>query len=174
MCVIYRVENLWSLRITGIILDLPQAGAAGNVIYDLMERRQLILVRRLREVSDPSDVNASISKVILGAQVGEPIQFLVAADAGIGAVLRDDQTVGAESLTGVTTEDVALDEDVVVGPGVDGLEVKVVVVVVVDVLAAETTRWATGTLALPAVVVVGDAELEGIHLAQHVAVTDQR
>lgn len=155
-------------------LDLAQAGAARNIIYDLVKRRQLILVRSLREVSNPSNVDTSISKIILGAQVGESIQLLVAADAGVGAVLGDDQTVGAESLAGVAAEDVALDEDVVVGAGMNGLEVKVVVVVVVDVLTAESTGWATSALALPAVVVVGDAELEGIYLAQHVAVTNQR
>lgn len=56
----------------------------------------------------------------------------------------------------------------------DGLEVKVVVVVVVDVLAAETACGAAGALALPAVVVVGDAELEGVYLAEDIAVTNER
>lgn len=156
------------------VLDLAQAGATRNVIYDLVKRRQLILVRSLREVSDPSNIDTSISKIILGAQVGESIQLLVAADASVRAILGDDQTVGAESLAGVAAEDVALDEDVVVGAGVDGLEVKVVIVVVIDVLTAESTGRAAGALALPAVVVVGDAELEGVYLAQHVAVTNQR
>lgn len=159
---------------TCLILDLAQAGTAGNISDDRVERCQIILVRRLCEIPNPRNVDPSTPKVILGAQVGKPIQLLVAADARVGAVLGDDQAVGAQGLAGVAAEDVALDEDVVVGAGVDGLEVKVVVVVVVDVLAAEAPGGAAGALALPAVVVVGDAELERVYLAEGVAVANER
>lgn len=155
-------------------LDLAQAGTAGNISDDRVERCQIILVRRLSEIPNPRDVDTSIPKIVLGAQVGKPVQLLVAADAGVGAVLGDDQAVGAQGLAGVAAEDVALDEDVVVGAGVDGLEVKVVVVVVVDVLAAEAPGGAARALALPAVVVVGYAELERVYLAENVAVANER
>lgn len=155
-------------------LDLSEAGTAGDISDDSVERGQCILVRRLCEIPDPRDINTSTPKVVLGTQVGKPIQLLVTADARVGAVLGDDQAVGAQGLAGVAAEDVALDEDVVVGAGVDGLEVKVVVVVVVDVLAAEAPGGAAGALALPAVVVVGDAELERVYLAEDVAVANER
>lgn len=56
----------------------------------------------------------------------------------------------------------------------DGLEEEVIVVVVVDVLATEASGGTTSTDGLPLVVVVGDAELASIDLAEDIAVANER
>lgn len=55
--------------------------------------------------------------------------------------MGNDKTVGAQCLEGVAAEDVALDKDLVVGAGVDGLVMEVIVEVVVQMLMSVSTSW---------------------------------
>lgn len=113
-------------------------------------------------------------KALTGTKVRVAVELLVTADASVGRVLRDDQAVGAQGLAGLAAENVALDEDLVVGARVDGLVEEVLVEVVVDVLAAEAAGGAARAHVLPPVVVVGDVQLAGVDVAEIGVVADQR
>jgi hypothetical protein len=52
-----------------------------------------------------------IASVLTSSEVCETIKFLVTANAGVRRVHWDNQAVGAQSFTGVTTEDIALDKN---------------------------------------------------------------
>lgn len=77
---------------------------------------------------------------LTGAKVSKSINLIIAIRRGVRGVHWDDKTVGAQCLGGVATEDVALDKDLVVGAGVDGLVMEVIVEVVVQMLVSESTR----------------------------------
>jgi hypothetical protein len=110
---------------------------------------------------------------LTGSQIGETVQLLITTGAGVWRVLRNDQTVGAEGLAGVAPEDVALDEHLVVGAGVDGLVVEVDVEVVVDVLVTEAAGGTASAHVLPVVVMVGDVEVAKVDIAQGSVVADE-
>lgn len=110
---------------------------------------------------------------LTGSEVGEPIELLITADAGVGAVLGNDQAVGAQGLASVAPEDVALHENLVVAPRVDRLIEEILVQVVVHVLVAEAAGGTAGAAALPVVVVVGDVQSAEVDVAEGVAVADE-
>lgn len=76
---------------------------------------------------------------LTSAKVSKSINLIISIRRGVGGVHWDDKPVGAQCLGGVAAEDVTLDEDLVVGAGVDGLVVEVIVEVVVEMLMSEST-----------------------------------
>jgi hypothetical protein len=113
-------------------------------------------------------------RALTGSEIGETVQLFVATGASVRRIFGNDQTIGAERLAGVAPEDVALDEHLVVGAGVDGLVVEVDVEVVVDVLVAKTAGGAASAHVLPVVVMVGDMEVAKVDIAQGSVVADER
>lgn len=73
------------------------------------------------------------------AKISKSINLIIAIGRGVGGVMGNDKTVGAQCLEGVPAEDVALDKDLVVGAGVDGLVMEVIVEVVVQMLMSVST-----------------------------------
>lgn len=145
--------NFWPSK---TLLDLAKTSAALHNLLNLLEWSKLVLVRRLSEVADLSNVDTSLSEVVLCTKVREAVQFVVAVGASVGAILWNDKSVCAESLARLALEDITFNENLVVAARVDGLVQEVNIEVVEDVLVTETASRATGTLVLPVVVVVGD------------------
>lgn len=125
------------LRPSKDLLDLAKTGAALHNLLNLLEWSKLVLVRRLGEVADLSNVDTSLSEVVLCTKVSEAVQFVVAVGASVGAVLRDDKSVCTESLACLALEDITFNEDLVIAAGVDGLVQEVNIEVVEDVLVTE-------------------------------------
>ena len=126
------------------------------------------------EVADLSDVDASLSKIVLRSKVGESVNLKVTVGAGVRAVLGDDETICAERLAGLAFEDIAFDEYLVVAAGVNGLVEEVDIEVVVDVLVAEAASGATSSIIPPVVMVVGDVEMALVDISQRIAVANKR
>lgn len=76
---------------------------------------------------------------LTSAKVSKPINLIITIRRGVWGVHWDDKAVGAQCLGGVAAEDVTLDQDLVVGAGVDGLVMVVIVEVVVKMLVSEST-----------------------------------
>ena len=118
--------------------------------------------------------HSCLAKIVLRAEVGESVKFVVTIGAGVGAVLGDDETVCAQCLPRVTSENVALDENLVVTSTVDSLVQEILVQIIVDMLVTEAASWATSTGVPPIVVVVGDVKMSRVDVPESVAVSDQR
>lgn len=117
--------------------------------------------------------HSRLAEIVLRAEVGKSVKFVVTVGAGVGAVLGDDETVGAQCLPCVTGEDIALNENLVVTSAVDSLVQKILVQVVVDVLVTEAASRATSTRISPVVVVVSDVKMPSIDVPESVAVSNQ-
>jgi hypothetical protein len=117
--------------------------------------------------------HARFSKVIFSPQVGKSVKLVVPIGAGVGAVLRDDQTVGAQCFSCVTSENVAFDENLVIASAVDSLVQEVLVQVVVDVLVTKAASRAAGAAIPPVVVVVGDVQMARVDVPESIAIANQ-
>lgn len=111
--------------------------------------------------------------LLTSTKVSESIKLVVTIGAGVGAVLRDDETIRAQCLPCVTGEDIALDEDLVVASAVDSLVQEVLAQVVVDVLVAKATSRATGAGIPPVVVVVSNVEVARVDISESITVANQ-
>lgn len=111
---------------------------------------------------------------LTGAKISKSVQLLVTTGAGIRRVVGDHETVCAERFTGVSSEHVALDEDLVVGARMNCLRQEVLVEVVVNMLTAETACGPAGAFVLLVVVVVSDVEAAGVEIAEVGVVAHQR
>lgn len=68
-----------------------------------------------------------LAKIVLRAEIGKSIEFVVTIGAGVGTVLGNDKTVGAQCLPCVTSENIALNENLVVTSAMNGLIQEVLV-----------------------------------------------
>lgn len=156
-----------------MLLDLAEACTALHNLLYLPQRCELVPVRRMGEVADLSDIHTGLSKVVLRSKVCKSVNLKVTVRAGIWAILGDDETICAERLAGLSPEDVAFDQHLVVTARVDGLVEEVHVEVVVDVLMTEAASRATSSLIAPVVVVVGDVEMALVDISQRIAVANE-
>lgn len=75
--------------------------------------------------------------ILTRTQIRKSINLLIPTDTRIRTILRDHQSIRIERNRRVADELVALDENLVVGSGVDGLVEVVFVEIVVDMLMSE-------------------------------------
>lgn len=112
--------------------------------------------------------------ILTSTEIGKPINLEITIRAGVGAVLGNDKAVGAQCLPCVASENIALNQNLVITSAVDGLVQEVLVQVVVDVLMTEAASGATSTRIPPIVVMIGDVKVTSINIPQSIAVADQR
>lgn len=71
------------------------------------------------------------AKELTSTQISITINLVISKWRSVWGILRDNQSISRKSLTGIASEDVPLNEDLVVGARVDGLITEILVVVVV-------------------------------------------
>lgn len=111
-------------------------------------------------------------KKLTSPQIRKPINLLISTHTSIRAVFRNHQTISTQRGAGISPKDIALDEDLIVGAGVDGLVQKVLVQVVVEMLVSESTRGTSSSDVAPEIVVVRDVQVALIDFAEDVRVAD--
>ncbi len=106
-------------------------------------------------------------------KIGKPVNLKVTVRAGVGAVLRDDETVCAQCLPCLASEDIALNKNLVVASAVDSLIQEVLVQVVVNVLVTKAASRAASARVPPVVVVVSDVKVAKVNIPEGIAVANQ-
>lgn len=130
----------------------------------------------------------SIQVILTRPQIRKPINLLISTDTSIRAIFWNHQPIRIERNRRLADELIALDEDLVVGSGVDCLVEVIFVKVGVDVLVAAESLALVGAVVeekkralwnsspkspsrpsrpaiSPVVVVIGDVQMAKVHLA---------
>lgn len=155
-------------------LQLVQARVSNDKSWNIGERIESVLVWCGGEVTDLGNVDMGSSKVVESTEVGETIELIVTKRRGVRGVLHNNKTICAKCLTGIASEDVTLDQDLIVRSGVDSLETEVLVVVVIQMLVSKATSVTTCGKVAPVVVVVSQMKLAAINVAKFVVVSNER
>ena len=157
-----------------LTLNLSQTRTTLHHLLHLLQRRKLVLIRGPGKISHLRNIHPRRPKIILRPQIRKPINLKVPVGARIWTVVWNHQSIRTQRLARIASEDIALDENLIVAAGVDGLVEKVDIEIVVDVLVAEAAGWPAGSFVAPVVVVVCNVEMALIYISQCVAVSYER
>lgn len=112
--------------------------------------------------------------ILTSTEIGISIKFVISKRRSVWRILWDDKSVCAESFTGIPSENVTLDKDLVIGTRVDGLVTEILVVVVVEMLVSESACVSASTQVSEIVVVVCQVEIAIVNSTEFVIISYQR